>query len=172
MTFWTWIQEHQTLTAGITGFAGVIFTLWFNAWQARKQHREEQDHERQTLRVALREELAIHLFSINENLKSLKEGKEKGGCFIPTDPMDDGYQAFTDRIGQLSQEEVRKVMYAYLSLRTHYAKLFLIGVPPHTGDRHVKIPAENFPMLSGMLENIIGPIEEAIEVMDIARDAG
>ena len=51
-------------------------------------------------------------------------------------------------------------------------KLFLVGVPPHTGDRHVQVPAKNGPLLSGMQESLIGPIDEAIEVMERSRDAG
>ncbi len=37
MTLWTEIQRHQYLIVGIIGFVGVIFTLWFNAWEARNK---------------------------------------------------------------------------------------------------------------------------------------
>lgn len=169
MALWTWVQEHETLTVGVLGFVGVISTLWINAWQAREQRREERRHERQTLRAALIEELKINREALVGNTENIDNISETGGYFVPTDLMDDGYRAFTDRIGLLSQAEVRKVMYAYLSLRTYNAKLFLVGVPPHTGDRHVQVPAENGPLLSGMQESLIGPINEAIEVMERAR---
>ena len=51
-------------------------------------------------------------------------------------------------------------------------KLFLVGVPPHTGDRHVQVLAKNGPLLSGMQESLIGPIDEAIDAMERSRDAG
>jgi hypothetical protein len=176
MTLRTLVQEFQTLTAGTIGFAGVIITLVVNAWYAREQRREERRHECHTLRAALMEELKINRETLVSNMNKVRDSAydlpEAGGYFVPTDPMDDAYRAFTHRIGLLSQAEVSKVMYAYLSLRTYDAKLFLIGVPPHTGDRHVQVPANNAPLLFGMLEHLIGPIEEAIGVLERARDVG
>ena len=172
MTLWTEIRELQYLIVGIIALVGVLFTLLFNAREARKQRRDERRHERETLRAALIEELKINRESLDRNTDSDNEPSETGSYFVPTDTMDDAYRAFTHRIGLLSQAEVRKVMYAYLSLRTYNAKLFLIGVPPATGDRHVDVPAENVPVLSGILKELIGPIDEAIQVMERARDAG
>jgi hypothetical protein len=74
MTLWTWIQEFQTLTVGIIGFAGVISTLLINARQAREQRREERRHERQTLRVALIEELKINREMLAYNIDKVKDG--------------------------------------------------------------------------------------------------
>jgi len=171
MTLLTWIQDHPTLTVGIIGFAGVIFTIWFNAWQTRKQRREERRHDRETLRAALIEELKINRDSLVSNVDRVAESMETKEYFVPTDPMDDVYRAFTDRIGLLSQAEVSKVMCAYLSLRTYIAKLFLIGASIETIPGHIKIPATHAPTLRGMQENLVGPIEEAIEIMESARDA-
>ena len=174
MTPWTWIQEHQTLLVGIIGFIGVISTLLINAGQARKQRREERRHECQTLRAALIEELKINRHSLKENMDSLKQQppEKGGGAFMPTDPMDDAYRSFVPKIGLLSQAEVSKVMSAYLALRTYNAKLFLVGVPVHTSPRHVQVPAKNFPLLAGIQEGLIGPIDQAIEVLERACDTG
>lgn len=173
MTIWGWIQEHETLSAGITGFSGVIAVLVFNAWQERQQRRNEQRHERQTLRVALIEELKIHRESLSGNVDTSKQSQKDSsgtvGAYVPTDPMDDAYKAFTSRIGLLSQSEVGKVMFAYLSLRTYYAKLFIIGEPPHTGDRNVQIPPENLSLLTGIQDGLVEPIDEAIKVMEDAQ---
>ena len=169
MTLLTVIQEHQTLTVGIIGFVGVIFTLWFNARQARAQRREERHHECQTLRAALIAEPKINKESLEANIDKIDDTRETGGYFVPTDPMNDAYRAFTDRIGLLSEAEVGKVMYVYLTLQTYHATLFLIGVPPHTGGRYVEVPAKSGSLLSGALKSMIGPIDEAIEVMERAR---
>jgi len=173
MTLWAEIAKFQTLIVGFIGFAGVIFTLWYNGNVAREQRRDERHHEREALRAALVEELKINRRSLKENADSLKQQppKEEGGAFVPTDPMDDAYRSFVPRIGLLSQAEVTKVMGAHLSLRTYNAKLFLVGVPVHTSPRHVQVPAKNFPLLAKMQESFIGPIEEAIEVLERARDA-
>ena len=171
MTFWTAVEDYQTLIVGTLGFTGVIITLLVNAWLARRQRRDEQRHERQTLRIALIEELKINRDAVDRNMEPPAEDSKPKGAFVPTDPMDDAYRAFTDRIGLLSRDEVSKIMFAYLSLRTYNAKLFLIGVPPHTGDRHVNVPAKNIEMLVQLLESLIGPVDKAIEVMESARDA-
>ncbi len=77
---------------------------------------------------------------------------------------------------QADRSRVEQHSSVRLSLRDGFVaalrKLFLVGVPPHTGDRHVQVPAKNGPLLSGMLESLIGPIDEAIEVMERSRDAG
>lgn len=173
MTMWTEVAKFQTLIVGILGFAGVIYTLRHNGKVAREQRRDERCDEREALRTALIEELKINRQSLNRNLESIEErlSKKTGGVFVPTDPMDDAYQSFVARVGLLSQAEVSKVMYAYLSLQTYTANLFLYGVPAHTTDRQVQIPAKNIPALTGMQEQLIGPIDEAIEVMERARAA-
>ncbi len=167
-------RDYQNLIIGSIGFAGVIFTLWFNSNEARKQRREERQHERETLRVALTEELKINRDSLKKNLDSLKQQppKKEGGAYVPTDLMDDAYRSFVPKIGLLSQAEVSKVMGAYLSLRTYNAKLFLVGVPVPTSPRHVQVPAENLPLLAAMQEGLIDPIDQAIEVLKRACGTG
>lgn len=171
MTLWT---EYQNLIVGSIGFAGVIFTLWFNSNEARKQRQDERQHEREALRVALMEELKINRHSLKENMDTLNQRppENAGGAFVPTDPMDDAYRSFVPKLGLLSQAEVSKVMGAYLALRTYDAKLFLVGVPVDTSPRHVQVPAENFPLLAGMQEGLIDPIDQAIEALKRACDTG
>lgn len=171
MGMWIWIEKFQTLIVGVIGVAGVIVTLLYNAKVARDQRRDERDHEREALRVALIEELQINRRSLKENSDKLREDppNERGGAYVPTDPMDDAYRSFVPKIGLLSQEEVSKVMEAYLSLQTYNAKLFLLGVPVNTSPRHAKVPAENCTALADLQEVMIGPIDEAIEALTRAR---
>ena len=58
-----------------------------------------------------------------------------------------------------------------LSLRTYNANLFLIGKRPNISDLHIEVMAEDGPKLIVMQEKLISPIDEAIEVMERARDA-
>lgn len=164
--FLKFVGQNQTLIVGILGFVGVIFTLRFNAQQTREQHREEVHHECQTLRAALIEELKINQGALEQDVG---EVNEDGGYYVPTDPMDDVYRAFIHRLGLLSPMEVEKVMFAYLSLRTFNAKLFLIGVPVHTSDRHVQVPAKNSELLSGLYKSLIDPVNEAIQALERER---
>jgi len=165
MGFLDFIKSYQTLIVGFLGFVGVICTLWFNAWLARRQRREERQHELETLRSALLVELDINRQALQENLKKDFNTQDVGGCLVPTDLMDDAYRAFTDRIGLLTTNEVHKVMLTYLTLRNFNSKLFLIGGSVHTGDRHVNIPAKNLSLLSEMQKELVSPINKAIEAL-------
>ena len=174
MTVWDAFETYQTLLVGFFGFAGVIITLLVNAKIARDRRCDERDHERAMLRIALAEELNINRESLQRNLNSLRELPPDGkkGAFVPTDPMDDAYRSFVPRIGLLTETEVHRVMNAYLYLRTYTARLFLIGVPPDTGPRHVQVPPENLEQLKAEMEAAIPIIEQAREALERARDAG
>ncbi len=178
MTVGTWIEHHQTLTAGIIGFFGVIATLWINAWLVRLQRRKELCHERQALRVALAEELRINRKSFVDSMKSLEAPSASYSAsstrllLVPTDEMDDAYRSFIDRIGLLSQSEVRKVMNAYLTLRAYNAALLLLASPLKTGDRHAHVPFGMGSRLIEMQKSLIGPLDEAISAIERARDGG
>ena len=103
------MKDYQTLFVGVVGFAGVIITLLVNAWQARKQRRDERTHECETMRTALIEELAINRGGLQRNAAILNDGSGTSDVSVPTDPMNDVYEAFTHRIGLLSKEEVKLV---------------------------------------------------------------
>jgi len=165
----TLIREFQTLIVGVLGFAGVIFTLSFNAWQARSQRRDERQSEAESLRAALLEELRINLVSVRRNIDTAE--KAEHGVVVPTEAMDDAYRSFINRIGFLSQEEVHKVMDAYLTLRTYSATLFLIGVRARTDDRYIDVPAKSVPSLLALLRGIADPIEQAIAKIEKAQRA-
>lgn len=168
---WTWIEAHPTLTVGVLGFGGVIYTLWFNADQVRKLRREEQQNERQAMRTALLEELKISLKGIEKNVEKHSPPNEPRDVTAPTDILDDVYQAFTNRIGMLSPEEVQKVMLAYLSIRQANSLLFVIGTSLENTDRQVLIPADKIPRLLTLYKTLIGPINDAIQVLGTARNA-
>jgi hypothetical protein len=175
MTLCAWVQDFQTLIAGTIGFAGVIITLVLNARQGRQQRRDERRHECQTLRAALIEELSVNRRSLVYNIEGVRKAghlSEEGGFDVPTDPMDDAYRAFTHRIGLLPRAEVSKVMFDYLTLRTGNANLFLVGGPHPTSNRHVRVPVQKGPELLARLESCIGPIDEAIGVLERPRDVG
>lgn len=171
ITLWAWIEANPTLTVGILGFLGVMGTLWFNAWLARRQRREELRHERQTLRAALIEELKIIQKGNTKNIEKYSDPPKPTDITVPTDIMDDVYRAFTRHIGLLSPGEVQKVMLAYLSIR-HVNSLFLVmGSPLENTDRQVRIRADKIPTLLAMLRGLIDPIGEAIQAMENAQDA-
>ena len=99
--------------------------------------------------MALAEELIINRGTFVKSIKSLDantaldKGKGAEANWVPTYEMVDVYRSFINRIGLLSQPEVRKVMYAYLTLRAYTAALLLHSRTPETGDllRHVLVPS-------------------------------
>ncbi len=171
MTFWSALETYQTIVTGFVGFGGVIATIWLNAKFARNQRRDERDHERESLRVALLAELDINGHTLRENADVLKLDRSDPNepVFVPTDRIDDVYQAFIPRIGLLSEDEVGRVMKAYLSLKTYNAKLFLPELSEHAGPRHVKVSVNDTPLLAGMIEGVLFPVDEAIKALRTAR---
>jgi hypothetical protein len=63
-------------------------------------------------------------------------------------------------------------MLAHLSLRAYRAKLILIGKPTDTGGRFVEIGPDFFEALPEMQEGLMVPIDDAIQAMERAQDAG
>lgn len=171
------IYRYQILIAGFVGFAGVIFTLLHNAKLAREQRRDEASdaraqreedraHERHTLRAALVAELKINREAFEGDDRPLGEHQ---GAWVPTDSLTRAYDSYLPRLGLLSKDEVDKVMLAYLTIQNYHSKLFLIGVPTHTTDRHVNVPSENVQMLINMQTQLVGPIDEAVSALEAAE---
>lgn len=170
------IYKFQILIAGFVGFAGVIITLLYNgklareqradeARDAREQRDEERAHERHTLRAALVAELKINREAFEEDDRPLGEDQS---AWVPTDSLTHAYDSYLPRLGILSKDEVDKVMLAYLMIQNYHAKLFLIGVPPPTTARHVKVPSENVQMMINMQRQLVGPIDKAVTALESA----
>ena len=123
---------------------------------------------------ANREAIVTSTKSLHTN-SALKKGRGSGENWVPTDEMEDVYRSFIDRIGLLSQVEVRKVMNAYLMLRSYTAVVLLLSRhsraprPFETNIRHVPFSPEMSPKLMKIQESLIGPVDEAIDVLERAR---
>lgn len=159
------VQGYQNLLVGIVGFAGVMITLWYGAKSARGQRKEELNQECVAISVALVAELEINLNALEEGIRRIKESSDDA-IQISTESMDEAYTSFLSRIGLLSQDKVRRTMKAYLSIRTYHAHLQLIGCPVRGNDKYVKINAESTNMVAGMMENLRGPIRDAILALE------
>jgi len=171
MTFWNALETFQTLAVGFVGFTGVIITLFVTAKAAHDRRNEERDHEKKVLRIALLAELNINRDTLSENAAILETDRSdpNDAVVVPTDRMDDVYKAFIPRIGLLSEDEVGKVMKAYLSLETYNAKLFLQGLSAQSGPRHVKVSGNDIVVLAGIMRGTLFPVDEAIKVLRIGR---
>jgi hypothetical protein len=168
----SWLYYYQTLVVGVVGFTGVILSLWYNAKIAQDRRDDERRHERKALRAALIAELQINRYSLEENIRGYKDwrSEKKPGGFVPTDRMDGAYQSFLPRIGLLSEDEVGKVMNAYLTLQTYNANLFMLGEPVQASTRLIQVPSTHTGMLVAMQEGVLKPIDEAIKALEKASD--
>jgi hypothetical protein len=63
--------------------------------------------------------------------------KQREGIFIPLNTMSDIYSQFINRIGLLSESEIRAVMRAYLLVRQMPERLALLELQPTS---HVERP--------------------------------
>ena len=111
----------------LVGFSGVIITLWYNAYQARKQQERQWQHEqkkaaaeeaneRAALRAALIAELQEIRLSIQVLLEYDKERKKE--ILLPPVPVDAElntaiYRAVLPRITVLSAPEISALISAY-----------------------------------------------------------
>jgi hypothetical protein len=106
-------DKYQTFIAGIIGFIGVIFTIYYNAKQARLQHTRELNHKKLAVRTALIEELTLILSSYQERIETLTLEKCKNSVLIPTNVPNQAYMQLISEIGILDLSEIKLVMTAY-----------------------------------------------------------
>jgi len=131
------IQTYQTLIVGILGFLGVIVTLAFNAWLARKAEQRKIDHETGILRTALIEEMKVQcdaLLHASEGSAKAKEPSnlERQDALTPLQRWTDIFDSSIDKLGLLTSDEVAAVLDAYLPLKelTSKIRLLELRVPP------------------------------------------
>ena len=156
-------ERFQTAIVGVLGFAGVIIALFINAWLLRKDRLETLDWERTALRTALVEELRILKLSLELNIKELEKKSGKGGFIVPTDTMSDVYNAFIPKLGMLTSQEVKKVMWAYLSVRAFRRNLVLLPGATIPDQHRVNVPIESRTTFMGMQKGLLPQLDDAIK---------
>src|SRR3546814_4999835 len=69
--------------------------------------------------------------------------QDGGGSHVPTDSIDGAHQSFLPRIGLLTQEEVSKVMWAYLSIQQYHKDIHIMSGPNRPFPHFVQVPARH-----------------------------
>ena len=114
-----WLQQFQILLVGVIGFSGVCVTIWFNAKQSHLERRESLRIERRVLRIALLEELQQNRQIVSQAMQLRNSSRSESRVYgVPQVIFDDIYNQAIGRLGLLSRGEVRKILHAYLRLRT------------------------------------------------------
>ncbi len=165
------IKQFQTLIVGGLGFLGVMATIATNAWLARRQHSRQVRHEAKALRAALRSELEVIRDAFRDRVGMIESSqpKQKEGCFIPLNTMTDVYGHLINRIGLLSESEIRAVMRVYVLVRQMPERLALLELQPTS---HVE-PPPGFIFIEGrhlasvkqMHKNHLTDIDQALSLI-------
>lgn len=166
------IKQFQTLLVGGLGFLGVMATIATNAWLARRQHSRQVRHEARGLRAALRSELEIIRDSIRDRVTMIESSqpKQKEGIFIPLqDTTTDVYSHLINRIGLLSESEIRAVMRVYLLVRQMPERLALLELQPTS---HIERPpgfifieGRHLATVKQMHKNYLTDIDQALSLI-------
>ncbi len=90
----------------------------------------------------------------------LGEPTAYGGAQLPLDSMTDVYKSMIDRIGVLSEAQVRAVLRAYLLDQQLPDRLKFLGKPGEPG--YVWVPIEKWDALAQLHRNYVDDVERAI----------
>jgi hypothetical protein len=174
------IHEYQTLVVGVLATAGVMVTLWWNARLARDQHSRNANlardqrlaqiaHERDVLRTAMRAELENLRDMFTDRIATISKAlPEDTGILLPVNTFTDVYVHSIDRLGLLSDLELRTVLKAYHLAREVPDRLRLIqGSRDSQRDSpgYVYVRNEWFEATKKLHENFLGDIGKAIAAL-------
>jgi hypothetical protein len=166
------IKQFQTLLVGGLGFIGVMATIATNAWLARRQLARQFHHDTNALRIALRTELEMIRDALRDRVMMIdsSQPKQREGMFIPLNMMTDAYSQLIDRIGLLSETEIRAVMRAYLLVRQMPERLALLALQSASNiERAISgfifIEGRHFASVKQMHKNYLTDIEQALSAI-------
>jgi len=123
-------QPLISLGAALIGFSGVIITMLFNAWMARRAREEERRHRQKVLAAALLAELLLLRESFAQNAIDLDNAQQDGNggpAYLPFKNWSLVFDHVVKDVGLLPIDAARAVVEAHMSLGTYYQKLALIA---------------------------------------------
>jgi hypothetical protein len=161
-------EKYQTFIAGIIGFIGVIFTIYYNAKQARLQHTRELNHKKLAVRTALIEELTLILSSYQDRIEMLTLEKCTNSVLIPTNVPNQAYMQLISEIGILDSNEIKLVMTAYQLANELPVRLNLMVTsselePEQMG--YIKIDNSQILNVAQLHKNFVPSFESAITAL-------
>jgi hypothetical protein len=163
-----WLQRFQTLAIGLVGFAGVMITLARNARLAREQHDRRVAHDRTVVRVALQAELEALADAYKLRIEQLTEPEQRhDGANFATDEMTAVYRSMIERIGLLSEHQVKAVLKAYLLAEQLPERLKFLAelTGPNSEPGYLYIPKARFILAAKLHRSYLTIIEQAIAAL-------
>lgn len=162
-------EKYQTFFTGLLGFTGVVITMIVNARLQRSAQTRKLDHEAQTLRTALRAELDANRMAFEGRIEQLDERTDFSHALVPNLPIHQIYTSHLDKLGLLSDDEVKKVIKAYLLISELFFRMrILVGTDNVIGidNEIIRLDQERRSTASDMHKSFLPDIEHAIRAID------
>ena len=159
-------EMYQTFFTGLLGFAGVIITMVVNAKHQAKFHAQNIEHEIDSLRVALKSELIANKITYENRIEQFSEPSEFKNALIPNHTVDHIYKTVLDKIGLLTEEEVEKILSAYLLMSDlPYRLRILVGTDNVGGfnDEFIRLNENQLNIASDLHKSFLIKIVSAID---------
>ena len=142
-------KDWQAALVGIIGFVGVGLTI---AGQFRVDHLEQKAHQRQEanqLRVALAAELHSYAGSYRNSAENLAHGINVVFSAAPEDIV---FEHSLDKIGLLTDDEIRVVYTAYYQ-QNQYTPILTAGCIAFSVPGYFTVRADNFKSVANIFSN-------------------
>jgi hypothetical protein len=156
-------KDFQSGIVGIIGFIGVMLTLGFNARQARIGREAAISHQKETVRVALAEELRLIEFELAQILEGLLKTEAISISFVGLIPFEI-YASHVASIGALSAIQARAVIRAYASVRASRTGIKRFGHEEEDGNSFVE--KKSFCFVEGDMRHAKLSVEAAIKLLE------
>jgi hypothetical protein len=125
------LKEWQIAVSAGVGFFGVILTLLFNAWLARRVEIRKRRHDRLALRTSFRSELGSlrdqSIGIIEEASRQLEKDDHSTVLAMKPRLATVICDKHIDKIGILTQKEIDAILEAYLFLTTVGDRILMLG---------------------------------------------
>jgi len=162
-------EKYQTFFTGLLGFTGVVITMVVNARLQRSAQSRKLAHEARTLRVALRAELDANRKAFEGRIQQLDERSDFSHALVPNQPINQIYTSHLDKLGLLSDDEIEKVIKAYLLVSDLFFRMrILVGTDNVIGINNeiIRLDQERRSIASGMHKSFLPDIKKAIKAID------
>lgn len=136
-----------------------------NARNQRKIQSRQMDHEARSLRVALKSELSANKKSYEDRIQQFSETTDFSGGQIQNITFDNIYKELLSKIGILSEEEIEKIVKAYLLIEELPYRLKILEGINNNGynDEFIWLKREHFSIAADIHSSILPEIMKAID---------
>ncbi|WP_224816313.1 hypothetical protein [Hasllibacter sp. MH4015] len=155
------LERFQSLAVGIVGFGGVIFTLWFNAKNARRLQERERDARACAVAALVRSELEILSGAM---LLASDFPKPEDGEFVKFPELKIRFLPnVVQELGLLGPELSQKVMLAFFAAENTMAKVSLLA--DNFEDGYLTVSSQHFDVVSKIYDGHADAIKKALEAL-------